>query len=92
MFLLGRIKTGTGEMDSGIKCTLNKFADNTKLCGAADTLERKDAIQRDLVRLGGLAHATPRRFNKVECKVLHMGQDKLKHKYRLCRELIESQP
>jgi len=27
------------DMDSGIECTLSKVVDNTKLCGAVDTLE-----------------------------------------------------
>lgn len=35
-------------MNSGIECTLNKFANNMKLCGAVDTLEGRDRIQREL--------------------------------------------
>ena len=34
------------DMDSGIECTLSKFANNTKLCGAADTLEGRDVPSR----------------------------------------------
>ena len=39
------------DIGSGIKCTLSRFADNTKLIGAVDTLEENYAIQRDLGRL-----------------------------------------
>ena len=49
----------------------NKLADDTKLCGAVNTLEGRDAIQRDLNRLESWARATILKFNKAECKVLH---------------------
>ena len=32
------------------------------------------------------------KFNKAKCKVLHMGQSNLKHKYRLRDDWIESSP
>jgi len=40
-----------GNMDSGIKCTLSKFADYSNLSGAAYRLEGRDTIQKDLDRL-----------------------------------------
>lgn len=39
-----------GNKDSGTKCTLSKFADNTKLCDAVETCKGIVAIQRYLDR------------------------------------------
>ncbi|GAB0182123.1 mitochondrial enolase superfamily member 1 [Grus japonensis] len=75
-----------GTMDSGIVCTLSKFANNTKLCGTMDTLEGRDAIQRDLDRLERWARANRMKFNKV----LHVGWGNPKHDYRLGKEWVES--
>ena len=38
-------------IDDGSECTINKFADNTKLSSAVDKLEGREAIQRYLDRL-----------------------------------------
>ncbi|KAJ7413333.1 hypothetical protein WISP_91369 [Willisornis vidua] len=79
-------------MDSGIKGTLSKSADDTKLCGAVNSLEGMDAIQRDLGRLESCARANLMMLNKAKCKILHVSQDNPKQKYRLGREWVESSP
>ncbi|PKU33490.1 rna-directed dna polymerase from mobile element jockey-like [Limosa lapponica baueri] len=50
-------------MDSGIECTLSKFADDTNLCGAVNMLEGRDAIQKDLDRLESCYSTKPIAFS-----------------------------
>ncbi|GAB0190038.1 mitochondrial enolase superfamily member 1 [Grus japonensis] len=78
-----------GDMDSGIECTLSKFANDTKLCGV---VKRRDPIQRDLDRLERWACANRMKFSKAKCKVLHVGRGNPQHSYRLGDEWIESSP
>jgi len=79
-------------VDSRIKCTLSKFANDSKWCGVVNTLEGRDAIQRDRDRLQRWACVNLMNLNKAKCKVLHLGRGNPKHKYRLGTECIESSP
>ncbi|PKU45023.1 rna-directed dna polymerase from mobile element jockey-like [Limosa lapponica baueri] len=81
-----------GDMDRGLEYTLSKLANDTKLCGAVNMLEGRDAIQWDLARLERWVCANLITFNRAKCKVLHMCWGNSKHKYRLGREWVENSP
>ena len=69
------------DISDRIECTISKFADDTKLSGAVDTLEGKDAIQRDLNRLERWAG-----------KVLYLGRRSPRHIYSLEGTILQSSP
>ncbi|KAK4816129.1 hypothetical protein QYF61_011511 [Mycteria americana] len=79
-------------IDSGIECILRKSADDTKLSSAADSLEGRDAIQRDLDRLEKCAYVNLTKFNKAKRKVPCLGQGYPQYQYKLGDEGIESNP
>ncbi|GAB0203189.1 hypothetical protein GRJ2_002784500 [Grus japonensis] len=78
------------DLDDGIKCTIMKFADDTKLSGEMDTSEGKATLQEDLDRLEEWANKNLMKFNKDKCKVLHLEKHNPGVQHRLGSTWLES--
>ena len=79
------------DIDSGVRYTFSKFADETKLWAAVNTPEGQDGIQRNLGSLKQWAYVNLMHPNKVRCKGIWVRAI-LTHEYRLEDEWIKSSP
>ena len=80
------------DIDSGVKCSLSKFADDTTLWGTVNIPEEWDTIQRDVDRLEQWAQVNLMRFNRSKCTVLHLGQGNPYYQYKQEDKRIECSP
>ena len=62
------------DVDDGIKLTLMKFANDTKLRGEVDTVGERATLQKDLDRLEEWANKNLMKCNMEKCKVLQLGK------------------
>ena len=57
---------------------------------AVDTVEGRDAIQRDINRFERWAQVNLMRFNKAKGKILHLGRRSPRHPYGLEGAVLEN--
>ncbi|GAB0188627.1 hypothetical protein GRJ2_001328000 [Grus japonensis] len=83
-------ETDTIKAITGLEGVVSKFAHDTKLGGAVDSVEGGEALQRDLDRLENWAITNRMRFNKAKCQILHLGRGNPGYTYRLGDETLET--
>lgn len=63
---LALFNTFAGDADSEIECTFSKFEDDTKLSNAVNTMEGRDAIQKDPDGLERQSYMNLMKYKKVK--------------------------
>jgi len=80
------------DIDAGIKCTSIKFLDDTRLSGAVNTLEGREALENYTNRLEKWAHENLMRLSKAKCRLLHLGHINPTYSHKLGEDLLEHSP
>ena len=62
---------------------VKKFADDTKACGIADTLDDCEILQQQINKLSEWSVEWQMLFNMDKCKVIHLGADNLQYEYSM---------
>uniref|UniRef100_M3XLH7 Reverse transcriptase domain-containing protein n=1 Tax=Latimeria chalumnae TaxID=7897 RepID=M3XLH7_LATCH len=78
------------DLEEGVKSTLVKFADDTKMMKVLDGDSACDELQKDLDTLQTWAVKWQMKFNVGKCKVLHLGVNNPKRLYHLNDQKLES--
>uniref|UniRef100_A0A7M4E8L1 Reverse transcriptase domain-containing protein n=1 Tax=Crocodylus porosus TaxID=8502 RepID=A0A7M4E8L1_CROPO len=78
------------DLDAGVKRTLSKFVDDTKLWGEVHAPEGRERLQANLDRLEKWAVYNRMQYNKDKCRVLHLGQKNIQHTYWLGSDPLSS--
>ena len=78
------------DLEQNIKSHILKFADDSKLWGAADNSLDRALIQKDLDTLGEWSNKNQMPFNINKCKIMHIGKNNIKWNYTLLNHKITS--
>lgn len=71
---------------------MSKFADDTKLGAAVDSIEVGEDLQRDLDKLESWAITICMKMNKSKCLILQLGRGDPCYTYRLGDKMLENSP
>lgn len=74
MLLPGQFSIFTSKLDARIDHTISKFATDTELGGAVDSLKVHEALQRDVDRSEHWAFISRMKCNESKCWIRHHGQ------------------
>jgi len=71
------------DLELGTKCSVSKFADDTKMNGRAKCAEDAESLQRDIDNLSEWARVWQMEYNVGKCEVIHFGRNNSKMDYYL---------